>query len=184
MSDRLDALVARESRVYLQSARRWPLALARGEGSRVWDLDGREYVDLTAGWGVTAIGHSHPALVEAIRDQAATLIQTTNIVFSEAQVDLAEALDRITPDPIHRSFFVSSGAERRDARASSRRSEASTGGPWGSWECSGRRSTGRAGARWCGRARSSRSATSTPPARRSAPTSRPSSSSRCRGKGG
>jgi acetylornithine/succinyldiaminopimelate/putrescine aminotransferase len=63
---------------------------------------------------VTAIGHSHPALVEAIHDQASTLIQTTNIVFSEAQVELAEALDRITPDPIHRSFFVSSGAEANE----------------------------------------------------------------------
>lgn len=114
MSRRFDALVNRESKVYVQSARRWPLALVRGEGSRVWDVDEKEYIDLTSGWGVTCLGHGHPALVEAICDQARTLMQTTNIVYSEPQLELAERLDRITPDPIHRSFFVSSGAEANE----------------------------------------------------------------------
>ena len=53
MADRFDALVRRESELYLQTAARWPLALVRGAGSRVWDIEGREYIDLTAGWGVT-----------------------------------------------------------------------------------------------------------------------------------
>ncbi len=114
MSERYDALVEREARVFLQTARRWPLALSRGEGSRVYDLDGREYLDLTAGWGVTCLGHSHPAMVEAITDQARTLIQTTNIVYTEAQVALAEHLDRLTPEPMHRAFFVSSGSEANE----------------------------------------------------------------------
>jgi predicted acetylornithine/succinylornithine family transaminase len=90
------------------------VALVRGEGSRVWDVDGVEYVDLTAGWAVNAIGHCHPALVEAISDQARTLIQTTNIVFTLPQLDLAEQLARLTPDPIRRSFFVSSGSEANE----------------------------------------------------------------------
>ena len=115
MSERLDALIARERRVYAQSPRRWPIALVRAKGSRVWDIDGKEYVDLQSGWGVTSIGHSHPALAEAIAEQARTLIQTTNIVYSEPQIQLAERLDRITPDPIHRSFFLSSGAEANEA---------------------------------------------------------------------
>jgi acetylornithine/succinyldiaminopimelate/putrescine aminotransferase len=114
MSEHLDALVAREHRVYVQSPRRWPMALVRGDGSRLWDVDGKEYIDLMSGWGVTSIGHSHPALVEAICDQAKTLIQTTNIVYSEPQLELAERLDRIAPDPIHRSFFLSSGAEANE----------------------------------------------------------------------
>lgn len=114
MSERLDEVVERERVLFAPTARRWPLALVRGEGSRVWDVDGTEYVDLTAGWGVTAIGHCHPALVEAIHAQSRTLIQTTNIVFSEPQLRLAAQLDRITPDPIHRSFFVSSGAEANE----------------------------------------------------------------------
>ena len=114
MSERLDALVAREQRVYAQSPRRWNMALVRGHGSRLWDIDGKEYVDLMSGWGVTSIGHGHPALVEAIAEQARTLIQTTNIVYSEPQLELAERLDRIAPDPIHRSFFMSSGAEANE----------------------------------------------------------------------
>ncbi len=114
MSARLDGIVNREKAVYAPTARRWPVALVRGLGSRVWDADGTEFVDLTAGWGVTSIGHCHPKLVEAITDQSKTLMQTTNIVFSTPQLDLAEHLDRLMPDPIHKSFFVSSGAEANE----------------------------------------------------------------------
>ena len=114
MSARFDTIVKREKAVYAPTARRWPLALVRGLGSRVWDADGTEYVDLTAGWGVTCLGHCHPLLVEAITEQSKTLMQTTNIVFSTPQLDLAEHLDRRMPDPIHKSFFVSSGAEANE----------------------------------------------------------------------
>lgn len=114
MSERFDRIVTREQALYAPTARRWPLALARGEGSRVWDADGREFIDLTAGWGVTCIGHCHPELVRAIEEQARTLIQTTNIVFTEPQLDLAERLARIAPDPIGKSFFASSGAEANE----------------------------------------------------------------------
>lgn len=114
MSARFDAIVNRERAVYAPTARRWPLALVRGLGSRVWDPDGGEYVDLTAGWGVTSIGHCHPKLVRAIADQAKTLMQTTNIVFSTPQLELAEHLDRLMPDPIHKSFFVSAGTEANE----------------------------------------------------------------------
>jgi acetylornithine/N-succinyldiaminopimelate aminotransferase len=114
MSDRFDALVGQEAELYMQTVRRWPLALVRGSGSRVWDVEDREYIDLTAGWGVTCLGHAHPALVEAICDQARTLMQTTNIVYSVPQLELADRLDRATPDPIHRSFFFSSGAEANE----------------------------------------------------------------------
>jgi acetylornithine/N-succinyldiaminopimelate aminotransferase len=114
MSQRFDDIVKREKQLYAPTARRWPLALVRGEGSRVWDADGTEYIDLTAGWGVTAIGHCHPELVHAITDQAQTLLQTTNIVFTEPQLELAAHLDRLLPDPIHKSFFVSSGAEANE----------------------------------------------------------------------
>ena len=108
------SVVEREGRVFAPSVRRWPLALARGLGSKVWDISGREFIDLTAGWGVTVIGHCHPALVEAISDQAGQLMQTTNVVYTEAQLDLAERLEKITPDGLHRSFFVSSGAEANE----------------------------------------------------------------------
>ncbi len=111
---RFETIVNREKRFFIPGVRRWPVALVRGAGSLVWDSEGKEYVDLTAGWGVNGIGHCHPELVEAISEQARTLMQTTNIVYTEPQLELAERLDRITPDPIHRSFFVSSGAEANE----------------------------------------------------------------------
>ncbi len=109
-----EVVIAREKQSIAPTARRWPLALERGAGSRVWDLEGKEYVDLTAGWGVTAIGHCHPALVEAVTDQCRTLMQTTNIVYTRPQLDLAERISRHTPPEIRRMFFVSSGAEANE----------------------------------------------------------------------
>jgi acetylornithine/N-succinyldiaminopimelate aminotransferase len=114
MSDKFDRLVSREKQVFMPSVRRWPVALERGSGSRVWDVDGKEYIDLTAGWGVTSIGHCHPALADAIADQARTLMQTTNNVYTRPQLDLAERLARVAPGGLHQSFFTSSGAEANE----------------------------------------------------------------------
>jgi predicted acetylornithine/succinylornithine family transaminase len=114
MTRRLDKIVNRERTSFMPTVRRWPLALARGDGSRVWDVDGNEFVDLTAGWGVTSIGHCHPDLVEALCDQARTLMHTTNVVYTEPQLDLAERLARIAPEGVQRSFFTSSGAEANE----------------------------------------------------------------------
>jgi acetylornithine/succinyldiaminopimelate/putrescine aminotransferase len=114
MSEKYDAIVAREKQVFMPGVRRWPLALERGQGSRVWDVEGREFIDLTAGWGVTAIGHCHPELVAAIADQAGRLMQTTNNVYTTPQLDLAERLARVAPAGIHQTFFTSSGAEANE----------------------------------------------------------------------
>ena len=84
---------------------------ASAEGCRVVDSEGREYIDLMAGWGVTCIGHCHPALVEAIRDQAGRLMQTTNVFFTPPQTELLERLAAVSPPEITRSFFTNSGAE-------------------------------------------------------------------------
>jgi acetylornithine/N-succinyldiaminopimelate aminotransferase len=114
MSEKYERLVSREKQVFLPTVRRWPIALERGQGSRVWDVDGKEYIDLTAGWGVTSIGHCHPALADAIADQARTLMQTTNNVYTRPQLDLAERLARIAPGGMHQTFFTSSGAEANE----------------------------------------------------------------------
>ena len=108
----LAAIRAREAAHFLPVVSRLPVALVEGRGSRVRDVAGREYVDLTAGWGVTAIGHSHPALVQAIAEQAGRLMQTTNLYYTLPQLDLIERLAEITP--LSRSFLVSSGAEAVD----------------------------------------------------------------------
>jgi acetylornithine/N-succinyldiaminopimelate aminotransferase len=107
----IDRIRAREASAFLPVVNRLPVALVEGRGSRVTDVDGREYVDLTAGWGVTSIGHCHPRLVEAIRDQAGRIMQTTNLFYTLPQLDLVERLAALTPDPLTRSFLVSSGAE-------------------------------------------------------------------------
>lgn len=111
----LEDIQSREARHYLKVVDRMPLAIVEGKGSRVWDIYGKEYIDLTAGWGVTSIGHSHPALVEAITYQASRLMQTTNLFYTIPQLELAEALLRHTPNLITKLFLVNSGTEAVEA---------------------------------------------------------------------
>jgi len=107
----IEAIRAREAAHFLPVVKRLPVALVEGRGARVRDSEGREYVDLTAGWGVTAIGHSHPALVEAIASQAGRLMQTTNLFYTLPQLDLVERLAEITPTALTHSFILNSGTE-------------------------------------------------------------------------
>jgi acetylornithine/N-succinyldiaminopimelate aminotransferase len=93
-----------------------PLALARGEGSRVWDADGNPYLDLIAGIAVSALGHAHPAIVEAVSAQVTKLAHTSNLFVHEPGVQLAEKLLSLlnAPDGA-RVFFCNSGAEANEA---------------------------------------------------------------------
>jgi acetylornithine/succinyldiaminopimelate/putrescine aminotransferase len=106
-----DDVVAREARAFLPVVKRLPVAIVEGRGSRVRDVEGREYVDLTAGWGVCGIGHGHPKLVAAIAEQAGRLMQTTNLFYTLPQLDLCDRLRAIAPAELTRAFFVSAGAE-------------------------------------------------------------------------
>jgi acetylornithine/N-succinyldiaminopimelate aminotransferase len=108
---KLDDLRRTEAAHFLPVVKRHPVALVEGRGSRVRDVAGREYIDLMAGWGVTCIGHCHPALVEAIREQAGRLMQTTNVFYTLPQTELMERLAAAAPGDITRSFFTSSGTE-------------------------------------------------------------------------
>lgn len=102
------------------------LVLDRGEGARVWDADGREYLDLLGGIAVNVLGHAHPSLVRAVSEQLATLGHISNFFASAPQVELAEELNTIlnaglaahTPGlgPIEtRVFFTNSGSEANEA---------------------------------------------------------------------
>ena len=71
-----------------------PVALARGDGCVVWDVDGNAYLDLVAGIAVSALGHAHPAIVQAVTEQAGRLAHTSNLYLHEPQVELAEGLRR------------------------------------------------------------------------------------------
>jgi acetylornithine aminotransferase len=93
-----------------------PLALARGEGCRVWDADGNQYLDLIAGIAVSALGHAHPAIVEAVSAQAGKLAHTSNLFVHEPGVRLAERLlGLLNADGQARVFFCNSGAEANEA---------------------------------------------------------------------
>jgi len=108
---KIDAVKEREAAHFLPVVKRLPIALVEGRGSRVRDALGREYTDLTAGWGVTCLGHCHGALVAAISEQAGRLMQTTNWFYTLPQLDLIERLSELMPAAITRSFLVNSGTE-------------------------------------------------------------------------
>lgn len=110
----LETARATEASHFLPVVNRMPVVLVEGRGSRVRDERGRELVDLTAGWGVTSIGHCHPALVAAVCDQAGRLMQTTNLFYTVPQIRLLETFARVLPRELPRAFVVSSGTEAID----------------------------------------------------------------------
>lgn len=87
------------------------LVLVRGQGARVWDADGREYIDCVGGIGVANVGHCHPAVVRAVQEQAARLITCNELFYNDARARCLERLDRITPEGIDRFFLCNSGTE-------------------------------------------------------------------------
>ncbi|MFT4028416.1 MAG: acetylornithine transaminase [Protaetiibacter sp.] len=108
-----DAYRDRFSRVMMRSAPAPLAVLARGAGARVWDVEGKEYLDFLAGIAVNALGHAHPAFVEAVSRQAATLAHVSNYFATEPQLELAERLTSLTGGD--RVFLGNSGAEAIEA---------------------------------------------------------------------
>lgn len=93
-----------------------PVVLARGEGALVWDVDGKQYIDLLAGIAVNLLGHAHPAVVEAVSRQVATLGHTSNLAAHAPGIELAEALQALVgAGPDSRVLFTNSGAEANEA---------------------------------------------------------------------
>jgi acetylornithine/N-succinyldiaminopimelate aminotransferase len=91
-----------------------PLTLVRGKGAEVWDADGRRYLDLLGGIAVNALGHAHPAVIEAVTKQISTLGHTSNLYITEPPVALAERLIELLGQP-GRVLFCNSGAEANEA---------------------------------------------------------------------
>lgn len=106
--------IEKDSQYVLQTYGRFPLTLAKGKGSRVWDEDGREYLDFCAGIATCSLGHCHPALTSAIKTQADQLMHCSNLYFTAQQSDLAELIvEKIVGEP-GKVFFSNSGAEAND----------------------------------------------------------------------
>ena len=101
-----------ESQYYMQVVRRQPVVIVRGEGTRVWDDAGKEYLDFTAGWAVNNVGHANSAVADAIAEQGRTLLQTSNQFYTVPQLELAQLL--IDNSCMDRVFICNSGAEANE----------------------------------------------------------------------
>jgi predicted acetylornithine/succinylornithine family transaminase len=98
-----------EKQYYMFTVRRQPVVILRGDGTKVWDDGGKEYLDFTAGWAVNNLGHCHPAITQAILEQAAILLQTSNQFYTTPQLLLAQLL--VENSALDKVFFGNSGAE-------------------------------------------------------------------------
>ncbi len=104
--------VALEHKYYQSTFKRSPIVLVRGEGTRVWDSDGKVYLDFVAGIAVNVLGHCHPAIVEAVQQQVTQLVHVSNLYYNVRQIELAELLANQSSGM--RSFFSNSGAEANE----------------------------------------------------------------------
>ena len=109
--------IAIEDAHYAPFFNKTPISIERGEGVYVWDEDGKKYIDFTAGWGVTCLGHAHPVITEALAAQSRKIMQNPNsgITYSPPRARLLSLLMEILPKGLTRVFFSNSGAEANDA---------------------------------------------------------------------
>src|SRR6266480_2560059 len=104
--------VSLEHQYYQSAFKRQPVTFVRAEGTRVCDSDGKSYLDLVAGIAVNVLGHCHPAIVEAVQQQATQLVHVSNLYYNTRQIELAEQLGKLSNGM--RSFFSNSGAEANE----------------------------------------------------------------------
>src|SRR5688572_28271970 len=107
------SVTALEAQHVLQTYKRQPVVFVRGEGSRLFDENGKSYLDFISGIGVCVLGHAHPGLAAAIADQAKTLIHTSNLYYHPLQGQLAAKLAALSG--LQRTFFCNSGTEAVEA---------------------------------------------------------------------
>jgi acetylornithine/N-succinyldiaminopimelate aminotransferase len=105
----LEQIAELERQYLLQTYNRYPIAFSRGKGVFLFDLEGKRYLDFVSGLGVNALGHAHPRIVKAIREQAAKLVHISNLYYHEYQGPLAEKLCKLSG--LNRAFFSNSGTE-------------------------------------------------------------------------
>src|ERR1035437_1382948 len=101
-----------EQKYLMHTVERVPVVLVKGQGARVWDEAGKEYLDFVAGWAVNSLGHCHPVVVKAVTDQVRTLILTSNQFYTIPQIRLAELL--VENSCLDKVFFCNSGAEANE----------------------------------------------------------------------
>lgn len=113
MSDAFEKIKREEEELLCRSYSRYPLAIVRGEGSRLWDVDGREYIDFLSGIAVIGLGHCNPEVCAALEKQSRKLWHVSNLFYQEPQLDLARKL--LSTSHHGKAFFCNSGAEANEA---------------------------------------------------------------------
>lgn len=111
-AETLEAIIALENEGLMITYNRLPYAFVRGEGTKLWDLEGKEYLDFVGGLGACGLGHCHPRVVEAVQHQAATLIHTTNLFHILPQAQLGKLLSDVSGG--YKCFFANSGTEANE----------------------------------------------------------------------
>ena len=109
----MENLKEQEAKYFMSTGKRQPITLVRGEGVKVWDDEGREYLDFVAGIAVTGLGHCHPAIVKAIEEQSRTLWHVSNLYYTVPQVELAQLL--VENSCMDEVYFQNSGTEANEA---------------------------------------------------------------------
>ena len=124
-----DELAALDAANVMQTYGRLPVAFVRGEGTKLWDSEGNEYLDFLSGLAVTSLGHSHPEVADAIAAQARTLLHVSNLYYNDVQPRVAERLNALLGGE-GRVFFANSGAEANECAIKlARRYGQGNGGP-------------------------------------------------------
>jgi acetylornithine/N-succinyldiaminopimelate aminotransferase len=113
LEDDMTDWVAEEHRYLFQNYGRQPVVIERGEGSRVWDDEGKEYLDFVGGLAVNVLGHAHPVVSRALTEQSQKLIHTSNLYYTKPMIELAKLL--VENSCLDRVFFCNSGAEAIEA---------------------------------------------------------------------
>ena len=102
-----------EKKHHFQVYNRYPITISHGLGSKVWDTEGNEYLDILAGIAVNNLGHSHPKIIEAIKQQAEKLLHVSNFYYTEPQSELVERLAHLSG--LERVYLCNSGLEAMEA---------------------------------------------------------------------
>jgi acetylornithine/N-succinyldiaminopimelate aminotransferase len=108
-----DELIGLADKYIMSTYKRFPIVLVKGQGVRVWDSNGKEYLDFVAGIAVCSLGHSHPKVAAAIKRQVEILTHVSNLYYIEPQVHVARVL--VENSFADRVFFCNSGAEANEA---------------------------------------------------------------------
>ncbi|MFQ5987826.1 MAG: aminotransferase class III-fold pyridoxal phosphate-dependent enzyme, partial [Dehalococcoidia bacterium] len=106
-----DELIALEDRHTSGFYRKQPIVLVMGEGARLWDADGKEYIDCMSGHGVAIVGHANPYVAEAVSEQARCLITSAEAFYNDRRAELLAKLAEITHPGLERAFLCNSGTE-------------------------------------------------------------------------